>query len=86
MKRASQPTLSNQFVDRDDESGIRPRAHSLVSEAIATGGMASVHLVAGGAEGQVFALKRLHPHLGTEDAPGQPSGTMQAKVEHLDLG
>jgi PAS domain S-box-containing protein len=39
-----------------------------------------------GATGKVQQLERLHQYLATDDTPGRPTGTMQAKVEHLDLG
>ncbi|MFO0738319.1 MAG: serine/threonine-protein kinase [Labilithrix sp.] len=60
----STPTL---FTDLDEESGIRVRPPSVVSDAIASGGMASVHLVASGDDGRLFAVKRLHPHLAKDE-------------------
>jgi len=39
-----------------------------------------------GADGKVQRMEQLFPHLRPEQAPSDPTTTMQATVEHLDLG
>ena len=72
MKRAAAPSATVTSLSHSasslDDSGIRTIEETrAVSEAIAEGGMASVHLVAKDEDGRLYALKRLHAHLAADE-------------------